>query len=453
MAILTKAPRGTQDILPDQSSKWQYVEQVLRETAQLYGISEIRFPTFEHTELFQRSVGDTTDVVQKEMYTFIDKGERSITLRPEGTAGAARAIIENGLLSGALPLKLFYNSLSCFRYEKPQAGRLREFHQFGVEMVGSASPTIDAEAILLALEIFEALGIKDLSLEINSIGCPYCRGDYFQALQDFFAPNKEALCDTCKGRLEKNPMRILDCKNPSCKEIAKGAPKVLDYLCEDCSTHFTGFKKRLDSMGVSYTINPNIVRGLDYYTKTVFEFISNKIGAQGTVCAGGRYDGLFEVLGAPPTPSLGFAMGMERLLLVMDQCGAAFPESEPCTLYVGSIGEAAGIKALELVSSLRAEGFYAACDTMGRSVKAQMKYADKLGAKYSCIIGDTELETSVVQMRDMQSGEQIEVSISESSTKHPQLMKFIYDDLLRIALGQTENSLQIPSSGKLPENL
>lgn len=442
MGILTKAPRGTQDILPGETKKWQYVEQVMRETAALYGIREIRFPTFEHTELFQRSVGDTTDVVQKEMYTFEDKGKRSITLRPEGTAGVARTVVEHGMLSGTLPLKLFYNSLSCFRYEKPQAGRLREFHQFGVEMIGSSSPSIDAEAIQLADSIFKELGISGLTLEINSIGCPACREKYYQALREYFTARQDQLCETCKDRLEKNPMRILDCKNPECQELAKDAPVVLDYLCGECREHFDGLKKRLDQIGLSYTVNPRIVRGLDYYTKTVFEFVSNNIGAQGTVCGGGRYDGLFEAMGAAHVPALGFAMGIERLLMVMEQCGAEFPEEKPCTIYIGSMGEAASIKAAELTAAFRAEGFYAECDTMARSVKAQMKYADKLGACYSCIIGDNELETGAVQVKNMKTGEKAEAAIGNNCKEHPELLQFIYDDVLKTALEDVENAIE-----------
>lgn len=442
MAILTKAPRGTQDILPSETAKWQHVERVMRETAALYGVREIRFPTFEHTELFQRSVGDTTDVVQKEMYTFEDKGKRSITLRPEGTAGTARTVVEHGLLSGTLPLKVYYSSLSCFRYEKPQAGRLREFHQFGVEMIGSQSPAIDAEAIALVDEIFCNLGITGLSLEINSIGCPECRAKYYEALREYFGQHKDKLCETCLGRLEKNPMRILDCKNPECKEIAKDAPKVLDYLCDECRDHFEGLKARLDALGIAYTVNPEIVRGLDYYTKTVFEFVSNNIGAQGTVCGGGRYDGLFETLGAPHTPALGFAMGIERLLMVMEQCGCEFPPEDPCTVYIGSMGEAAAVKAMALVAEMRKEGFYAECDTMGRSVKAQMKYADKLGAAYSCIIGDNELETGVVQLKNMVNAEKTEVSINGGG-ELPSLADFIYEDICRGLMDKVEESLQV----------
>ena len=418
MAILTNAPRGTQDVLPSQSGRWQYVEQTALDTARLFGFSEIRVPTFEHTELFNRSVGDTTDVVQKEMYTFQDKGNRSITLRPEGTAGVMRAILQNNLLAGALPVKVSY-LVNCFRYEKPQAGRLREFHQFGVEMAGAASPAADAQVIALAKAVFDTLGVQGLALELNSIGCPTCRADYHRALKDYFASHVEELCPTCRERLEKDPMRILDCKNPECAQLAKGAPVVLDYICGDCREHFEGLKSQLDAMGIAYTVNPTIVRGLDYYTRTVFEFVTTGIGAQGTVCGGGRYDGLIQMLGGAPTPSVGFAMGLERLLLVMDQQGCPFPEQAGCAIYIGSLGEQAGLKAAQLCAGLRAEGFWAECDTMGRSAKAQMKYADKLGARFSCILGENVLSQGVAQVKRMQDGATAQVALEpEAFVQH-----------------------------------
>ena len=418
MAILTNAPRGTQDVLPGQSGRWQYVEQTALDTARLFGFSEIRVPTFEHTELFNRSVGDTTDVVQKEMYTFQDKGNRSITLRPEGTAGVMRAILQNNLLAGALPVKVSY-LVNCFRYEKPQAGRLREFHQFGVEMAGAASPAADAQVIALAKAVFDTLGVQGLALELNSIGCPTCRADYHRALKDYFASHVEELCPTCRERLEKNPMRILDCKNPECAQLAKGAPVVLDYICGDCREHFEGLKSQLDAMGIAYTVNPTIVRGLDYYTRTVFEFVTTGIGAQGTVCGGGRYDGLIQMLGGAPTPSVGFAMGLERLLLVMDQQGCPFPEQAGCAIYIGSLGEQAGLKAAQLCAGLRAEGFWAECDTMGRSAKAQRKYADKRGARFSCIVGENELNQGVAQVKRMQDGATAQVALEpEAFVQH-----------------------------------
>ncbi len=416
MAILTKAPRGTQDILPKDSFQWRFLETVTMETAALFGFKEIRTPTFEHTELFCRSVGDTTDVVQKEMYTFTDKGNRSVTLKPEGTAGAVRAAVEHSLLADALPVKVSYLT-SCFRYEKPQAGRLREFHQFGVEMLGSKSPSADAEVIGLANEIFSVLGVKHLALELNSIGCPECRPKYHKALKEYFESRKDELCETCLSRLETNPMRILDCKSPVCSAIAKDAPVVLDFICDECKEHFDGVKARLDSMGIAYTVNPRIVRGLDYYTKTVFEFVTSQIGAQGTVCGGGRYDGLVEELGGAKTPGLGFAMGLERLLLLLAAQENELPAPRPCELYIASIGDAANIKAGELCARLRSEGFYVECDTMERSVKAQMKYANKIGAKMSMVLGDSELESGKAALKDMDTGESAEVSLGDELTQ------------------------------------
>ena len=413
MAILYRAPRGTQDILPSQSYKWRFLEDLVTEVSSLYGFKQIRFPTFEHTELFTRSVGDTTDVVQKEMYTFTVNGtERSITLRPEGTAGTMRAVLERGLLNEALPLKLSYIT-SCFRYEKPQAGRLREFHQFGVEMIGSASPAADAQIIAVADEIFRTLGIRGLELQINSIGCPECRAKYHAALKAYFEGYREELCETCLTRLEKNPMRILDCKSPVCSKIAADAPVMLDYLCDDCKNHFEELKQRLTGMGIGYAVNPKIVRGLDYYTKTVFEFVSNDLGAQSTVCGGGRYDGLIEQLGGPKTPGLGFAMGLERLLLVLEAQKIDFPEERRCELYIANIGEEAGRKAGELTNSLRQEGFYVECDTMDRSLKAQMKYADKIGARMSMVLGEDELKNGSARVKNMETGETVEVAFDK----------------------------------------
>lgn len=411
-----KSLKGFQDVLPQTSYKWQFVEKLVLETAALFGFREIRFPTVEYTNLFDRSVGDTTDVVQKEMYTFLDKGGRSVTLRPEGTAGTVRAVMQHGLLNETLPARLSYIT-SCFRNENPQAGRLREFHQFGVEMFGAQSPSADAEVIGIAHEIFSRLGLKNITLEINSIGCPKCRARYHQALRDYFEARKADLCPTCLERMEKNPLRILDCKSPVCKEIAKDAPIGLDYICEECAEHFEGVKKRLSLMGIAFTVNPRIVRGLDYYTKTVFEFISNDLGAQSTVCGGGRYDGLIETLGGNPTPGLGFGMGLERLLMVLEAQGIEPPKPAECLLYLGSMGEEASLKALELVSALRRDGYYAECDTMNRSVKAQMKYANKLGAKLSAVIGESELAAGRLNLKDMATGETTEVGFDELSEK------------------------------------
>ena len=410
MALITKAIKGTKDVLPKDVHKNQYIEATALDIASKFGYKEIRTPVFEHTELFQRGVGDTTDVVQKEMYTFDDKGGRSITLRPEGTSGAVRSYLENGLCNEALPQKVCYLT-SCYRYEKPQAGRLREFHQFGVECFGSASPLADAEIIALAKSIFDTLGVKDLSLEINSIGCPTCRAEYHKALKEYFSSRKDELCDTCKSRLDRNPMRILDCKSPICHEIAEGAPVVIDYLCDECKEHFENVQKYLKAQNIEYTINPQIERGLDYYTKTVFEFVSNSIGAQGTVCGGGRYDGLVEELGGQHTPSLGFGMGIERLMLLMEAQGCEFPEAEKPDLFIVALGEKATLKAVEIAKDMREEGFSALLDLNQRSVRAQMKYADKLGAKFNVVIGDNEVEAKTAKLKNMQTGEETEINL------------------------------------------
>lgn len=410
MALITKAIKGTKDVLPKDVHKNQYIEATALDIASKFGYKEIRTPVFEHTELFQRGVGDTTDVVQKEMYTFDDKGGRSITLRPEGTADAVRSYLENGLCNEALPQKVCY-LISCYRYEKPQAGRLREFHQFGVECFGSASPLADAEIIALAKSLFDTLGVKDLSLEINSIGCPTCRAEYHKALKEYFSSRKDELCNTCKSRLDRNPMRILDCKSPICHEIAEGAPVVIDYLCDECKEHFENVQKYLKAQNIEYTINPQIVRGLDYYTKTVFEFVSNSIGAQGTVCGGGRYDGLVEELGGQHTPSLGFAMGIERLMLLMEAQGCEFPEAEKPDLFIVALGEKATLKAVEIAKDMREEGFSALLDLNQRSVRAQMKYADKLGAKFNVVIGDNEVEAKTAKLKNMQTGEETEINL------------------------------------------
>ena len=410
MALITKAIKGTKDVLPSEVYKNQYIEATCLTVAENFGYKEMRTPVFEHTELFQRGVGDTTDVVQKEMYTFDDKGGRSITLRPEGTAGAARSFLENGLSNEALPQKICYLT-SCYRYEKPQAGRLREFHQFGIECFGATSPLADAEMIALAKQIFDELGVKDLHLELNSIGCPTCRAEYHKALKEYFASRVDELCDTCRDRLDRNPMRILDCKSPVCSEIAKDAPVVLDYLCDECKEHFEKTKSYLDAMNIEYIVNPQIVRGLDYYTKTVFEFVADSIGAQGTVCGGGRYDGLIEELGGQHTPSLGFAMGLERLQLVMEAQGCEFPEPSRPDLFIVAMGDKATLKAVEIAKDMRDEGYSVVYDLNGRSLRAQMKYADKINAKYNVVIGDNEVDTKSAVLKDMATGEQSEISL------------------------------------------
>jgi histidyl-tRNA synthetase len=410
--------RGTRDITPAETAKWQYVECVALEVAATYGFAEQRTPIIEKTELFIKSSGETSDVVQKEMYSF-DMGREHISLRPEGTPGAIRSALENSLLE-TLPLKLCYIGPN-FRHEKPQAGRYRQHTQFGVEMLGAKGPSADAEVIALGAALLERFGIGEVELHINSIGCPKCRPNYHRELVAYYRAREDSLCETCKGRLERNPLRLLDCKEESCKLMAADAPKSLDHLCGECGEHFEGLKKRLDALGIAYTVDPFIVRGLDYYTKTVFEFISDKIGAQATVCAGGRYDPLVESMGGPDTPGLGFGMGLDRILLVMEAAGSEFPEPKPCDIYIGSLGEDEGIKALTLTRSLRREGFIAECDSMGRSVKAQMKYADKLGARYSCILGSNELEGGSVKVRDMSTGESAAVALTEEA-----LIDFLY---------------------------
>lgn len=413
MGVITKKIKGTEDVLPKDSYRWQFVEDVMRKESAAYGFKEIRTPVFEHTELFARGVGQTTDVVQKEMYTFDTKGGESVTLRPEGTAGAARAVIEHGLVNDSLPIKASY-FVSCYRYEKPQAGRLREFHQFGLECYGTQSPVADAELICAAQSIFDRLGIKQLRLEINSIGCPTCRAEYHKALKEYFYGYKDELCDTCNSRLEKNPMRILDCKSPVCSKIAGGAPKITDYLCDECKEHFASVQKYLDAAGVEYTVNPTIVRGLDYYTKTVFEFVTDFIGAQGTVCGGGRYDGLIEELGGKHLPSLGFAMGIERLLMLMDKQGIEIPQPSTCDLYVAVMGESASLKSFEIIKAVRSCGLIAETDIVGRGLRAQMKYADKIGAKFSMVLGDNEIEQGKAVIKNMSNGEQTEIVLDDT---------------------------------------
>lgn len=413
MGVITKKIKGTEDVLPKDSYRWQFVEDVMRKESAAYGFKDIRTPVFEHTELFARGVGQTTDVVQKEMYTFDTKGGESVTLRPEGTAGAARAVLEHGLVNDSLPIKASY-FVSCYRYEKPQAGRLREFHQFGLECYGTQSPVADAELICAAQSIFDRLGIKQLRLEINSIGCPTCRAEYHKALKEYFYGYKDELCETCNSRLEKNPMRILDCKSPVCSKIAQGAPKITDYLCDECKEHFASVQKYLDAAGVEYTVNPTIVRGLDYYTKTVFEFVTDFIGAQGTVCGGGRYDGLIEELGGKHLPSLGFAMGIERLLMLMDKQGIEIPKPSTCDLYVAVMGESASLKSFEIIKAVRSCGLIAETDIVGRGLRAQMKYADKIGAKFSMVLGDNEIEQGKAVIKNMSSGEQTEIVLDDT---------------------------------------
>ncbi len=411
MELITKAPKGTRDIIPGESEKWTMVENIMANEAELNGFAEIRTPVFEHTELFLRSVGDTTDVVEKQMYTFEDKGGRSVTLRPEGTAGAVRAMLENGMPNNGYPVKLYYKT-SCYRYEKPQAGRLRELHQFGVEMFGAGEPAADAQVIMLAMSVFERLGLgNDVQLAINSIGCPTCRAEYHKALKTYFSSRREELCETCNSRLERNPMRILDCKSPVCGAIAAEAPKITDFLCEDCSAHFEKVKSLLSEVGIEYTVDPGLVRGLDYYTRTVFEFPSKRFGF--ALGGGGRYDGLVEEIGGKPTPALGFGLGFDRIMMALNEAGVEFPKDDKCEVYVASMGDNAQVKAFKLVNELHRCGIAADCDLCARGLKAQLKYADKIGARYTVVIGDNELEVGKAELKNMKTGEKKEISIGE----------------------------------------
>jgi histidyl-tRNA synthetase len=405
--MIIQAPKGTKDMLPADAYKWQYLEKRLREIAATYGFREIRTPIFEHTELFLRGIGEATDVVQKEMYPFNDKGNRSITLKPEGTAPAVRAYVESSLYNEVQPTKMYYFT-PVFRYENVQKGRLRQHHQFGVEAFGAKDATIDAEIISLAMRVFRELGITSIELNINNIGCPKCRKTYNDALKAYLKANYDNLCETCKTRFEKNPMRILDCKEASCKKIVEGAPMILDYLCGECDDHFSDLKKYLDALGIAYKIDPLIVRGLDYYSKTVFEIINDGI----TVCGGGRYDYLIEQIDGPSTPAMGFGMGLERLILTLEQNNITIPEEPYIDLYVGSMGDAAKLKAMQLVNALRQKGMKCESDHLGRSVKAEMKYANKIGARYTIVIGDDELNAGKAKLKRMSDGELFECDIN-----------------------------------------
>ncbi len=404
-------PKGTKDVLPAESYKWHYIENIVRDITGKYGFSEIRTPTFEHTELFLRGVGETTDIVNKEMYTFEDKGKRSITLKPEGTAGVARSYVENGLSEAPQPMKMYYIT-PVFRYERPQAGRLREHHQFGVELYGSDSPYADVEVISVAKTLFDRLGIENLELNINSIGCPVCRAEYNKALKDYLKDHIDGMCPTCKERLDKNPLRILDCKEERCKAINANAPKVIDYLCDDCRNHHETVKNILTSLGISFKVNSNIVRGLDYYTKTVFEFVSTSIGAQGTVCGGGRYNNLVKEVGGKPTPAVGFGMGIERLIMVLEALGLSLGENEVPSVYLAPLSQNEMMDTYRLVAELRAKGVSVDTDIMGRSLKAQMKYAGKRGYKYVVVLGESELANGLAKIKIMATGEEVAVQIN-----------------------------------------
>lgn len=410
--MLTEAPKGTKDIYGSYMEEWQRVEQVMRELCSDFGIKEIRIPIFEHTELYLRGVGETTDIVQKEMYTFKDKADRSITLRPEGTAGVARSFIEHGMYNNPQPTRRFYIG-PMFRYENTQKGRQRQFHQFGVEMLGSYSPALDAEAISVAAELLKRLGIKDVELRINSLGCNECRQRYNTALKEYIGSNIDKLCDDCKSRFDKNPLRVLDCKEESCQKIIAEAPVVLDYLDDECKEHFETVKAILDDMGIKYTVDEKIVRGLDYYTRTVFEFVANGIGAQGTVCGGGRYDNLIAECGGQPMGCAGFAVGIERLLLMLEAQNGEFKETNEMDIYIGSIGKEGLVKSQGIAYRMRSEGIRAEGDSVGRSVKAQMKYANKIGAKYSVILGDNEIAEDTANLKNMETGEQEQIKVSE----------------------------------------
>ena len=413
MSIITNAPKGTKDVTPRDSYRWQHIESVMRDVCARYGFREVRTPVFEHTELFLRGIGDSTDVVQKEMYTFEDKGHRSVTLKPEGTAGVVRCFIENKIFADAQPTKMFYLYCPVFRYEKPQAGRLREHHQFGVEVFGAPDASADAEIISIAFEIYKALGVRDLALNINSIGCPHCRPKYTEALKEYFRPHIGEMCDDCKRRIDQNPLRLLDCKNEQCAAIAKGAPTILEYLCDDCSAHFEKLKGYLSAMGIEFKVNPYIVRGLDYYTKTVFEIITTHAGSQGTVCGGGRYDRLVEEIGGPQMAGVGFGMGMERLLLVMENQGVEIPVPTLCDVFFCTYGDAARTEAVRLAYELRKKGVKAEVDHVGRSMKAQFKFADKLACRHVVVIGDDELQKGVFKLKDMENGEEKMLTLEE----------------------------------------
>ena len=411
--MVIQRAKGTQDLLPGAIEKWQYFEETIRSVCHEYGYEEIRTPIFEATELFQRGVGETTDIVNKEMYTFLDKGERSLTLRPEGTASVCRAYVENKLYAGTLPLKLYYLG-PMFRYERPQTGRFRQFHQFGVEVLGADKPVVDAEVISLVWDLYRRLGLTGLEVHVNSVGCPSCRTQHSQKLQAFLAVRRDKLCRDCQERFERNPMRILDCKNPNCQELTEGAPTTLDLLCEDCSSHFNQLKELLKVAGVVFKVNPRLVRGLDYYRKTAFEVVVEEIGAQSAICGGGRYDGLIQEIGGPPTPGIGFAMGMERVLAALE-VQKKLPESgEARFAMLIALGEEAQRVGFALVSKLRQDKIPVSIDLLGRSLKAQLKAADRLGVRYALLLGEEELSKQILVVRDLKLGEQYEISLAEA---------------------------------------
>lgn len=414
MNLIANRIRGMQDLLPGASDEWKAMEQTIRKEASLYGFREIRTPVLENTELFKRSSGEDSDVVQKEMYTFDDKGGRSVSLRPEGTAGVVRAVLENGLHNSPLPLKLMYVT-SCYRYEKPQSGRLREFFQFGAEIFGSEAPLADAELIILGDAIFKRLGIKNITLEINSIGCRECRKNYISGVKEYFKKRETGLCKTCLDRLEKNPMRVFDCKCDDCKKICEEAPIILDYICDECKNHFEVVKKSLDSSGVKYCVNPKIVRGLDYYSRTVFEFVYHNDDGPVTACGGGRYDRLSEELGGPSLPAIGFGMGMERIAMIMEDQGIKKCNKDHVpSLFIVCADDSVRGFASGLCQKLRENLICAQIDISGKKVKSQMKYADKIGAKYVLVIGPDEFESGIGTLKNMQSGEEQKIDLREN---------------------------------------
>ena len=411
--MLTTKPRGTNDFLPGEVEKWQYLEGLIRELFANYHYKEIRTPIFEHTELFLRSVGETSDIVSKEMYSFEDKGLRHVTLRPEGTAGTVRAFVENKLFAQSLPVKLYYIG-PMFRYDQPQAGRYRQFHQFGCEVLGSADPMVDAEVISFAVDLFTKLGLESLSVLINTVGCDKCRPRYHEALKEYFSQYKDQLCPTCLERLDKNPLRILDCKEEGCKAVASGAPTTLDYACDDCKAHFEKVCSYLESVGIKYDVDTTLVRGLDYYTQTAFEVIMNKVGSQqNAICGGGRYNKLVSQVGGDDIPGMGFAAGMERVLLTIAEEGITLPVEQKVDVYVAPLGEKAKDVCFKLTHSLRSAGLTVETDYLSRSMKAQMKAADKAGARFTVIIGDDELAKGEAVVRTMDTSSQETIPLEE----------------------------------------
>ncbi|MGE5371775.1 MAG: histidine--tRNA ligase [Solirubrobacterales bacterium] len=403
------APKGTFDILPDTSYRWQALETVLGQLAERYGYREVRTPIFEHTELFKRGVGDTTDIVQKEMYTFLDKAERSLTLRPEGTAPAARAFLENGLHNQALPAKWYYMG-PMFRYDNTQAGRYRQFHQFGLEAFGSADPAIDAEIVALMVRMVQSLGLTGTELHLNTVGCPSCRPQYRDTLVEFLTPRAAKLCSDCQHRYQANPLRVLDCKNESCQAALEGYPVLTDSVCPDCHAHFETVRDLLGLYGIAYRLNNRLVRGLDYYTKTAFELQLTGIGAQSAVGGGGRYDGLIETIGGPATPGIGFALGIDRLLLALENQSAGMAQPAAVDVFVIAAGERFVRNACQLLDRLRAAGIKSDKDYMGRSLKAQMKFADKTGARWVLILGEDEIRDGYITVRDMKQQAQEKIT-------------------------------------------